>query len=75
MRDRDPSFKPQADLDFACIQAAATVLDRLRLQPLDGSTGADSGPAISRLFSKYLNFFVAALDKVASLEVSALSLA
>ncbi|PVG03445.1 hypothetical protein CPB86DRAFT_723065 [Serendipita vermifera] len=70
LRDRDPLAKPQADLDFACIQVAATILDRLRLQPLDGSTGADSGPAISRLFSKYLNFFVAALDKVASLEDS-----
>jgi hypothetical protein len=45
------------------------MLEKLRLQPLDGSTGLDSGLAISRLFTKYLNFFVAALEKAVLSEV------
>lgn len=59
----------QAELDLACIQTAATMLEKLRLQPLDGSTGIESGLAISRLFTKYLNFFVASLEKAVIAEV------
>lgn len=59
----------QAELDLACIQTVSTLLAGLRLQPLDGSTGADSGLAISRLFTKYLNFFVTALEKAVAAEV------
>jgi hypothetical protein len=67
--ERDAMVRRQAELDVACIQTAASMLDKLRLQPLDGSTGSDSPLAISRLFTKYLNFFVAALEKAALLEV------
>lgn len=68
MHERDAMLKLQADLDFSCIQAAATMLDRLRLQPLDGSGGLESGQAISSLFSKYLNFFVLALERTVPVE-------
>lgn len=57
--------KLQSELDFACMQTATILLDRLRLQALDGSIGPDSNLAISRLFIKYLNFFVAALEESA----------
>lgn len=59
----------QSELDAACIKAATVLLDRLRLQPLDGSTGTDSGMAISRLFSKYLNFFVNAMERASLSDV------
>lgn len=62
--------KKQVELDCACVQTAATLLDRLKLQALDGSTGAESGLAISRLFTKYLNFFVGALEKAVATEDS-----
>ncbi|KAG8870177.1 Ras GTPase activating protein ira2 [Serendipita sp. 405] len=68
--DQEQLLKMQAELDVSCIQAAATLLDKLRLQPLDGATGLDSGQAISRLFSKYLTFFVAALEKLGATEDS-----
>jgi len=59
----------QNELDAACIKAATVLLDRLRLQPLDGSTGTDSGMAISRLFAKYLNFFVNAMERTSLFDV------
>ncbi|KAG8833280.1 Ras GTPase activating protein ira2 [Serendipita sp. 399] len=68
--DQEILLKMQAELDVSCIQAAATLLDKLRLQPLDGATGLDTGQAISRLFSKYLGFFVAALEKLGAPEDS-----
>lgn len=61
----------QGELDVACIKAATVLLDRLRLQPLDGLTGPDAGMAILRLFSKYLNFFVNAMERAASSDVRA----
>jgi hypothetical protein len=67
--EQDILAKKRTELDFGCVQTAATILDRLRLQPLDGSTGSESGLAISRLFTKYLNFFVGALEKAVASEV------
>jgi hypothetical protein len=69
--EQDAFQKLQGDLDAGCIKAATVLLDRLRLQPLDGSTGTDSGMAISRLFAKYLNFFVNAMERASLLEVRA----
>lgn len=63
----------QAELDLSCIQTAATLLDRLRLQPLDGSIGPEFNLGISRQFSKYLNFFVGALEKAISADVDSLN--
>jgi len=68
--EQDLLAKKRMELDFGCVQTAATLLDRLRLQPLDGSTGSESSLAISRLFTKYLNFFVGALEKAVASEVS-----
>jgi hypothetical protein len=67
--EQDILAKKRMELDFGCVLTAATILDRLRLQPLDGSTGSESGLAISRLFTKYLNFFVGALEKAVAAEV------
>ena len=67
--EQDILTKKRMELDFGCVQTAATILDRLRLQPLDGSTGSELGLAISRLFTKYLNFFVGALEKAVAVEV------
>jgi hypothetical protein len=67
--EQDAFQKLQSELDGACIKAATVLLDRLRLQPLDGSIGIDSGMAISRLFARYLNFFVNAMDKASLFDV------
>jgi hypothetical protein len=67
--EQDVFQRLQNELDAACIKAATVLLDRLRLQPLDGSIGTDSGMAISRLFAKYLNFFVNAMERASSFEV------
>lgn len=71
--DRDGLLKLQSELDLSCIQTAATLLDRLRLQPLDGSTGSEFNLGISRQFSKYGNFFVGALEKATSPDVDSLN--
>jgi len=67
--EQDVFQRLQSELDAACIKAATVLLDRLRLQPLDGTTGIDSGMAIARLFSKYLNFFVNAMERASLFDV------
>ena len=67
--EQDTFQRLQSELDAACIKAATVLLDRLRLQPLDGSTGTDSGNAILRLFAKYLNFFVNAMERATLFDV------
>ena len=67
--EQNAFLRLQGELDAVCIKAATVLLDRLRLQALDGSTGIDSGMAISRLFAKYLNFFVNSMERASSLDV------
>lgn len=67
--EQDAFQRLQGELDVACIKAATVLLDRLRLQPLDGLTGTDAGTAILRLFAKYLNFFVNAMERTSFADV------
>ena len=67
--EQDVFQRLQGELDTACLKAATVLLDRLRLQPLDGSIGTDSGMAILRLFAKYLNFFVNAMERASLFDV------
>lgn len=67
--EQDVFQKLQNELDAACIKAATVLLDRLRLQPLEGLIGTDLGMAIARLFAKYLNFFVSAMERASLSDV------
>ena len=67
--EQDVFQRLQSELDAACLKAATVLLDRLRLQPLDGTIGTDSGMAITRLFAKYLNFFVNAMERASLFDV------
>ena len=67
--EQDVFQKLQNELDTACIKAATVLLDRLRLQPLEGLIGTDLGMAIARLFAKYLNFFVSAMERASLSDV------
>ena len=62
----------QNEVDMNCLKAVVLLLERLVLQPLDGSTGADGSLAVSRLTNKYLNFFVRILEQTIQSEVSLL---
>lgn len=53
----------QSDLDLACLRTIVKLLDRLQLQPVDGTTRAESVHVQSRLFYRYFNLFSKALHR------------
>lgn len=53
----------QADLDVACLRTVVKLLDRLQLQPVDGTTRAESVHVQIRLFYRYFHLFSRALQR------------
>jgi hypothetical protein len=49
------------ELNICCLRTAVKLLDRLQLKPLDGSSGDDSGHAVSRLFGQYSSILLKGL--------------
>ncbi|KAL4081516.1 hypothetical protein V8B97DRAFT_1923406 [Scleroderma yunnanense] len=62
----DPdAVQVQHDLNLACLQTSVTLLDRLKLQPIDTNVphdGDDLGHAVSRLFIRYTHLLLGALE-------------
>jgi hypothetical protein len=52
----------QLDLNLACVRTSATLLERLILRTGEASAGDDGGHALLRLFNKYMNTLLEALD-------------
>lgn len=55
----------QYDLNMACLKTSVKLLDRLKLQPIDTNVahdGDDLGHAISRLFIRYVQLLLGALE-------------
>lgn len=61
--ERDPILRVQVDLDMACLRTVVKLLDRLQLQPVDGTTRSESVHVQSRLFYRYFNLFMKALQR------------
>lgn len=53
----------QLDLDLACLRTIVKLLDRLQLQPVDGTTRSESVHVQSRLFYRYFHMFSRALQR------------
>ncbi|KAG9015978.1 Ras GTPase activating protein ira2 [Tulasnella sp. 427] len=53
----------QIDLDLACLRTVVKLLDRLQLQPVDGTSRSESIHVQSRLFYRYFNLFSRALQR------------
>ena len=51
----------QHDANMACLRTVVKLLEGLRLQALDGSTGDDANHVVSRRFSRYQTLLLAAL--------------
>lgn len=47
------SVSLQSELNITCLRTLSMLLERMKLQPLDGSSGDDTGHLVSRLFMKY----------------------
>jgi hypothetical protein len=58
----DPDSARIIDLNICCIRTAVKLLDRLQLRPLDGSSGDDTGHALSRLFGRYSGILLKGLE-------------
>ncbi|KIO22012.1 hypothetical protein M407DRAFT_28426 [Tulasnella calospora MUT 4182] len=61
--DSYTTSRMQADLDVACLRTIVKLLDRLQLQPVDGTTRAESVHVQSRLFYRYFHLFSRALQR------------
>ncbi|KAH7887502.1 hypothetical protein F5I97DRAFT_2056906 [Phlebopus sp. FC_14] len=62
---QDKEAELQRDLNLASLRTVVKLLDRLKLQPIDGSVshdGDDSGHTISRLFIRYSQTLLRTLD-------------
>ena len=51
----------QHDANMACLRTVVKLLEGLRLQALDGSTGDDANHVVFRRFSRYQTLLLAAL--------------
>jgi neurofibromin 1 len=51
----------QHDANMACLRTVVKLLDGLRLQALDGSSGDDANHVVSRRFNRYQTLLLAAL--------------
>ncbi|KAG8905759.1 Ras GTPase activating protein ira2 [Tulasnella sp. 403] len=61
--EREGMVRMQGDLDIACLRTIVKLLERLQLQPVDGTTRSESVHVQSRLFYRYFNLFSKALVK------------
>ncbi|KAG8959528.1 Ras GTPase activating protein ira2 [Tulasnella sp. 419] len=61
--ERDAHQRLQTDLDMACLRTIVKLLDRLQLQPVDGTSRSESHHVQSRLFYRYFNLFNKALQR------------
>lgn len=52
----------QNELNICCLRTGVKLMERLQLQPLDGSTGDDSVHVVSRLFVRYSNTLMRGLE-------------
>jgi hypothetical protein len=66
--------KLKAELDLACLRTSVELLERLQLQPLNGTaSGSESVHVQSRLFYRYFSFFTKAVARWQLAEVCGLS--
>ncbi|KAG8981934.1 Ras GTPase activating protein ira2 [Tulasnella sp. 425] len=61
--DSYTASRMQYDLDLACLRTIVKLLDRLQLQPVDGTTRSESVHVQSRLFYRYFHLFSRALQR------------
>ncbi|KAG8886533.1 Ras GTPase activating protein ira2 [Tulasnella sp. 331] len=61
--DRETLQRMQAELDIACLRTVVKLSERLQLQPVDGTSRSESIHVQFRLFYRYFNLFLKALQR------------
>ncbi|KAG9027475.1 Ras GTPase activating protein ira2 [Tulasnella sp. JGI-2019a] len=63
LADRETLQRMQAELDTTCLRTVVKLCERLQLQPVDGTSRSESIHVQSRLFYRYFNLFLKALQR------------